>query len=134
MTPRLDGEMLMQLDRTDTNAARSRACAELLATLGVSGAGEMYEVLTERLYAAWLRPGDVAIDAGAHVGRHAIGMAQAVGHNGKVHAFEPSPTVLPMLHARLKKAGVDECVTVHELALGRVRARPGFTSCTALWA
>ncbi|EGJ09969.1 FkbM family methyltransferase [Rubrivivax benzoatilyticus] len=109
----------MQLDRTDTNPARSRAYAELLATLGVSGAAEMYEVLTERLYAAWLRPGDVAIDAGANVGRHAIGMAQAVGQGGTVHAFEPSPTVLPMLYARLQKAGVNDRVTVHELALGR---------------
>jgi FkbM family methyltransferase len=36
-----------------------------------------------------LRPGDTAVDAGAHIGFFTIWMAACVGPSGKVHAFEP---------------------------------------------
>ena len=39
----------------------------------------------------FLRPGDVAIDIGAHCGDTAVPMALAVGRQGAVLALEPNP-------------------------------------------
>jgi FkbM family methyltransferase len=112
--------------RVDTTEARVRAYKELLASIGPGGAGEMYEVLTERLYAAMLKPGDTAVDCGANVGRHTIGMGKAVGPTGRVHAFEPSTAVLPLLKERIAKAELDAVVQVHELALGQAEGSTVF--------
>lgn len=38
---------------------------------------------------AFIRPGDVVIDAGANIGIWTIGAAKRTGSQGKVHAFEP---------------------------------------------
>ena len=45
----------------------------------------------------FLRPGDVAIDIGAHAGDTTIPMALAVGPTGVVLALEPNPYVFPVL-------------------------------------
>lgn len=45
----------------------------------------------------FLRPGDVAIDIGAHSGDTSIPMALAVGVSGLVLALEPNPHVFPVL-------------------------------------
>src|SRR5207302_5022854 len=37
----------------------------------------------------WLKPGDAAIDVGAHIGFFTMHMAAAVGPEGRVYAFEP---------------------------------------------
>lgn len=39
----------------------------------------------------WLRPGDVYVDVGAHIGYLSALAARAVGPEGRVVAFEPSP-------------------------------------------
>ena len=45
----------------------------------------------------FLKPGDVAIDIGAHSGDSALPMALAVGPSGVVLALEPNPYVFPIL-------------------------------------
>lgn len=56
------------------------------------GAFKTYQDRTERrLLADNLSPGDVVVDAGANIGIYAHFLAQQVGSNGVVHAFEPSP-------------------------------------------
>ena len=40
---------------------------------------------------AYLRPGDIAIDAGASYGTLTMTMARSVGPSGRVYAFEPAP-------------------------------------------
>jgi FkbM family methyltransferase len=45
----------------------------------------------------FLRPGDVAIDIGAHAGDTTIPIALAVGPTGVVLALEPNPYVFPVL-------------------------------------
>lgn len=45
----------------------------------------------------FLRPGDVAIDIGAHTGATAVPTALAVGPSGLVLALEPNPYVFPVL-------------------------------------
>jgi FkbM family methyltransferase len=46
---------------------------------------------------SFLRPGDVAIDIGAHTGDTAVPMAIALGPTGLVVAVEPNPYVFPVL-------------------------------------
>src|SRR5438270_7754267 len=48
---------------------------------------------------AWLKPGDVAIDIGAHTGDTALPMALAAGPTGAVFALEPNPYVFKVLVA-----------------------------------
>jgi FkbM family methyltransferase len=48
---------------------------------------------------AFLAPGDVCVDIGAHVGDTAVPMALAVGPTGCVLALEPNPYVYPVLEA-----------------------------------
>lgn len=50
-----------------------------------------YETLLERRYRQWVRPGDTAVDVGAHRGRHLGALLDCVGPAGKVLAFEPLP-------------------------------------------
>ena len=81
-----------------------------------------YEGMLEAVYRAALRPGDVAVDVGAHVGRHAVPMARAVGRTGRVHAFEPLPSAYQHLVRVVEEASVAEpglaAVATHNLALG----------------
>jgi FkbM family methyltransferase len=48
-------------------------------------------------YREFLRPGDVAVDVGAHSGDTTVPMALAVGATGAVLAFEPNGYVFPVL-------------------------------------
>ncbi len=48
---------------------------------------------------AFLRPGDVAIDIGAHTGDSTVPMALAVGPSGTVFALEPNPYAFKVLAA-----------------------------------
>ncbi len=48
---------------------------------------------------SFLRPGDVAVDIGAHSGDTTVPMALAVGPAGAVLAFEPNGYVFPVLEA-----------------------------------
>lgn len=45
----------------------------------------------------WLRSGDIAIDVGANFGTYSLRMAEIVGENGRVYAFEPIPQTFAML-------------------------------------
>jgi len=112
--------------RIDTYQARASAYKELLATITPGVAGEMYEKLTAGIYSRVLRHGDVSLDGGANAGRHTIGMANAVGPNGHVFAFEPSTAALPILKRNLAEAGVAQWVTLHEVALGESEGSASF--------
>lgn len=73
-----------------------------------------YEQLLEQFYRTLLRPGDVAIDAGAHTGRHTVPIAQLIAPGGKVFAFEP----LPFARAELERVTArDVGVVVQPFAL-----------------
>ena len=53
------------------------------------------------LYQQLLRPGQVAVEAGANIGAHTVVLAQAVGPQGLVVAAEPQRIVYQMLCANL---------------------------------
>ncbi|MFO0724281.1 MAG: FkbM family methyltransferase [Myxococcota bacterium] len=60
-----------------------------------------YRLKVEPAEIAWVRsalkPGDLAVDAGAHKGAFTYWMARAVGPEGKVLAFEPQPELAERL-------------------------------------
>lgn len=62
--------------------------------------GETVKVISQHEVTAlrdFLRPGDVAIDIGAHTGDSTVPMALAVGTSGTVFALEPNPYVFKVL-------------------------------------
>ncbi len=67
-----------------------------------------------------LRPGDVAVDAGAYKGGYTFWMRQAVGPTGFVYAFEPQPGLATRLTKTVEAYGWSN-VTVRASALGASR-------------
>lgn len=65
-----------------------------------------------RFVRRWLRPGMRAIDVGASFGVYAVAMARAVGRNGRVWAFEPTPAVARYLRRNLDLNGCDQATVI----------------------
>ena len=81
-------EFLISLDRSRHTEGQIAACLQ---------GGWLYEHFTSWVMTGLLRPGDVAVDVGAHVGYYTLLMRTLVGDSGAVHAAEP----LPQSHAAL---------------------------------
>jgi FkbM family methyltransferase len=65
--------------------------------------GDLFESVIEDIYTAILTAGDLALDGGAHVGRHSFPMAEQVGSTGVVLAVEAYPKLARKLVQRVKK-------------------------------
>jgi FkbM family methyltransferase len=76
--------------------------------------GARREMATMALFAELVRPGDVVLDVGSHIGYIALYFAQLVGARGRVFAFEPGPNNLPYLR---QNVGASANVTIVEKAL-----------------
>jgi FkbM family methyltransferase len=76
------------------------------------------------LFRLVLRPGCVAVDAGANIGALTVPMARLVGPGGAVYAFEPQRMVFYSLAANLAMNDL-RCVYAHHAALG---PEPGTTT------
>ena len=63
-----------------------------------------------------LRPGDTALDIGANLGVVTLAMAKFVGPTGRVHAFEPNPSMQKLLGQSIARSYRN--VTLHNFALG----------------
>jgi FkbM family methyltransferase len=72
-------------------------------------------LLIERL----VRPGDVVIDAGAHLGLHTLAAGRALRGRGRVHAFEPFEPTTRRLRQAVVINGLSDVVEVHEAAVSR---------------
>jgi FkbM family methyltransferase len=64
----------------------------------------------------FLRPGDVALDIGAHSGDTSVPIALAVGGSGRVFALEPNPYVFPVLAANAALNGSKTAITALNFA------------------
>jgi FkbM family methyltransferase len=64
-----------------------------------------------------LRPGDVALDVGAHIGFFTLQMAQAVGPQGAVYAFEPLDRNADLLEQSVRENQFDRRVIVERAAV-----------------
>ena len=68
-----------------------------------------FEPLIERFYRAWLRPGDTAIDIGAHSGRHSRPLHEVLSGapaDGQLFLFEPIPSLASVLRAHFKHSTI----------------------------
>ncbi|HWT07525.1 MAG TPA: FkbM family methyltransferase [Roseomonas sp.] len=81
-----------------------------------------WERNVEDTVVALLRPGAAVVEIGANHGYHTLAMAEAVGPQGLVHAFEPNPRLVPLLAASVALNGMSSRVTVHAKAAA---AAPG---------
>ncbi|WP_262693576.1 FkbM family methyltransferase [Kordiimonas aquimaris] len=88
--------------------------------------GELFEGAVQKIYEAWLKPGDLAVDVGAHKGAHLFPVIEAVGVKGQIYAFEPIVSMHDNLKRKLKKAGIRN-VKLHQLALGREATDAAFS-------
>lgn len=69
-----------------------------------------FEACLETFYRQMPLNGASVIDVGAHVGRHAVPLAQLVGREGIVHAFEPIPYIRNLLIQNLEQAGINNTI------------------------
>jgi FkbM family methyltransferase len=65
-----------------------------------------------------LKPGDVAIDVGAHIGFFTMQMAAAVGAAGRVYAFEPSDPIADLLEQSVAENRFEDRVVFRRAAVG----------------
>jgi FkbM family methyltransferase len=82
-----------------------------------------YEQAVENFYSSILKQGDVVIDCGAHSGRHTRPLAELVGEDGHVYAFEPLPGPFNMLQ---KSLSCNKNVTLFNCALGTESGNASF--------
>jgi FkbM family methyltransferase len=68
-------------------------------------ARKFYETHTSQVLVGLLRPGDVFVDVGAHVGYYTLLARALVGPGGRVFAFEPNPETFRMLVANIAGNG-----------------------------
>jgi FkbM family methyltransferase len=66
-----------------------------------------------------LRPGDTAVDAGAHIGFFAMHMAARVGPAGKVHAFEPLDSNADLFERSIAENGFADRIVFQRAAVGQ---------------
>jgi FkbM family methyltransferase len=78
-----------------------------------------YSEAEVRFLCSLLKPGDVVVEAGAHVGTITVPMAQVVGAGGRVLAFEPQVEMFDLLLQNLKTN--DSYANGTRAALGKAR-------------
>lgn len=66
------------------------------------------------LFAEVLKPGDVALDIGANIGAHTIALAESVGENGLVYAFEPQRMCYYSLCANVAMNGIRNVICLQQ--------------------
>jgi FkbM family methyltransferase len=83
---------------------------------GMIARGQPYEPFETQWIHYLVRPGDVALDIGAHIGYYTVLLSELVGPHGRVFAFEPDPTNFAILQQNLV---LNRCanVTAYNLAL-----------------
>jgi FkbM family methyltransferase len=83
--------------------------------LMLSGTWETDEL---RVFARQIRPGELVLDLGAHLGVYTLIAAEATGPTGRVHAFEPNPRMAGLLRRSLAVNGFAGFTSLHLLAAG----------------
>ena len=92
---------------------------DLALLVGLLNGGGSHERGTRKVLQCMLEPGDVCVDAGAHIGLLTVVMAHAVLPAGRVIAIEPTPRLAALLRRTALLNNMQELVTVEACALGR---------------
>jgi hypothetical protein len=87
------------------------------------GGGHFFEQIIRAIYSAILKPGDLAIDCGAHKGLHAMPMSDLVGPSGRVLAIAAIPELADALALRARTDGPTNVEVVGKGIGSRERAR-----------
>ena len=74
---------------------------------------EKYEPYETELILRQARVGDVVVDVGANIGYYTVLLADKVGKNGKVYAFEPDVTNFEILVKNIKENKLENVVAVN---------------------
>jgi FkbM family methyltransferase len=77
-----------------------------------------YEQNEARFVCGLLKRGDCAIDVGGHIGFFTMQMAEAVGPDGRVYAFEPLDANADLLERSIAENGFGERVRFQRAAVG----------------
>jgi FkbM family methyltransferase len=77
----------------------------------------VWELHQAELMVRTIKPGMRTVDIGANYGYFSLLMADLVGHEGHMTAFEPNPAVAKLLGQSLAVNGFTPHATVHEVAL-----------------
>jgi FkbM family methyltransferase len=85
----------------------------------------IYEPSLIRLIYTLLRPGEVAIDAGANIGYVTLHLSRAVGPTGAVHSFEPLPGNVQRIGDSMRDNACAN-VSVHAKAIGETKGTVNF--------
>lgn len=78
-----------------------------------------YEPDETELVKQHVRPGSVAVDAGANVGYYTLLLARLVGPEGKVYAFEPHPANFETLRRNVEANGYRNVVLLNKALADR---------------
>ena len=76
-----------------------------------------FESILQITYETILKDGDLAIDVGAHNGRHSLPIAKAVSPSGRVFAFEPLGACRELLATTASVEGLDDVTKLYPYAL-----------------
>lgn len=82
--------------------------------------------MTEAVVAC-LRPGMHVVDCGANLGYYSLLMADLVGEEGRLHAFEPNPDMARRLRQSISVNGFAGRTTIHEIALADAPGTAAFS-------
>ena len=82
--------------------------------LSIERHGRLHEEGIRLAYEAILTAGEMAIDGGAHSGKHTLPLAAAVGKQGRVVAFEPSPEPFARLRSALDESGTTNVTAINK--------------------
>jgi FkbM family methyltransferase len=82
----------------------------------------VYEAYETKLFKQHIRPGDIVVDIGAHIGYYTLIAAQLVKPQGIVYAFEPDPQNISLLDKNIR-ANNYACVQVVPQAISNKRGK-----------
>lgn len=77
-----------------------------------------YEPQTQRIFKQIVKPSMTVVDIGAHIGYYTLLSAKLTGANGRVYAFEPTPSLFSLLQKNIKINGLEKRAEAFSLALG----------------
>ena len=74
----------------------------------------LYEPLTVKHFQEAVKPGDIVLDIGAHIGYYTLMAAKRVGKKGKVFAFEPDKDNRTILNKNIRMNGYKNVIVVNK--------------------
>ncbi len=80
-----------------------------------------WEPVNKAVITAFVTPGSIALDIGAHIGTHTVTMSECVGEDGMVFAFEPSRNTHRELVYNLVANGCRNVYPIHA-AIGKSKS------------